>query len=615
MTVEIAALNSQKFNQINQIVSLGQAYAKYVNEIVMSLNKDEMNSYDVAIKYLIDAAAPVDALIASLDKTILGSAHALYDIYARITYELANIRKVVANPNYSKMAMYNFSGTTLNTIVLTRNQLIELIDNYTEIDVDSDSELIKHLINKINVGANIKTVLIFLMDTPSTNRFVVDLVKVAVTHTSGTNRDKLLSIIEREKDKIFSARRVKLPYGGVQGLVVRCGLVPVTSSMEFKQLLEIINNVQLDAPADTITGGGTKRAIKTAKTAAKYTKRQLSKDKLSKDKLPSDKSTSKDKPKPIDHVTSTFMLVDGCIDECFEHLAKINSMCVLLINKCTPNPIEFNINGLISTEYVEKYDLRARVGSCIDEKVLKRYNTVSELQPGVTAPSELQIWGQGDFALVFETINGKLFKLLSNDINKYVTPTYLLKPFIAGVNNRLLKYNLLHENEILSKYIDPKAGDTLASYQKTTAQFPIENALRDAREKLNEAFAEKITSYLPKSLQEFKEFIDKDKITSILTGVFLKYLPAAQNPEYAITYIVRFEDGIRAFNKEIDTNMRHAKVTDLSFRERSPNDLRRFLIDSFGDIVRISMDQMQKTKKFDDIEISLKEFYMDNKNI
>ena len=61
--------------------------------------------------------------------------------------------------------------------------------------------------------------------------------------------------------------------------------------------------------------------------------------------------------------------------------------------------------------------------------------------------------------------------------------------------------------------------------------------------------------------------------------------------------------------------MRNIKITDLTFRERSPNDLRKFLIDTFGDVVRRSIDEMRKTKKFDDIETSLKEFYMEQKNI
>jgi DNA-directed RNA polymerase alpha subunit len=69
------------------------------------------------------------------------------------------------------------------------------------------------------------------------------------------------------------------------------------------------------------------------------------------------------------------------------------------------------------------------------------------------------------------------------------------------------------------------------------------------------------------------------------------------------------------FNKEIDAHMRNIKITDLTFRERSPNDLRKFLIDTFGDVVRRSVDEMRKTKKFDDIETSLKEFYMEQKNI
>jgi DNA-directed RNA polymerase alpha subunit len=146
-------------------------------------------------------------------------------------------------------------------------------------------------------------------------------------------------------------------------------------------------------------------------------------------------------------------------------------------------------------------------------------------------------------------------------------------------------------------------------------QFPIETARRDLSEKLMEAFTERVTIVLPKNLQEFKELIDKDQISSILMGVFLKFLPVSQNPEYAITYIVRFEDIIRLFNKEIDAHMRNIKITDLTFRERSPNDLRKFLIDTFGDVVRRSVDEMRKTKKFDDIETSLKEFYMEQKNI
>lgn len=613
--MDIIELNKTKQFEVQLIIDLGKSYGKYINDIVMSLNKDEMVSYDAAITALVklreDTATLAQGLTMPIEQLLLKS-HELYQTYSDISANIAALHRVAMNPNYSRMAMYNFSGTTLNTIVINRNQLIETIERYSEINIDTDTKILKELIIRARVQEHLKQVLLFLMGSEhSTNRYIIELVRMAVKYTAGADRVKLLNIVEQEKDKTLKSSRQRLDYPGVQGLIVRCGLVPVTESVSFVDLLKLIDGVQIH---DTLSvdkrgdyaemldkiGGSRKErtvrsAIKTTKTQSKYVK---------------------SRPQTTINTAATSMFTTAnCTAECFEHLAKSNDLCVVLIDKCSNNPIEFNINGLISTEYVEKYDLRTRPGACVDDKVLKRYNTVSEMTAARTEPAKLQSWGQGAAALVIETINGDKYRILCNSMNHYFTPMSVIAPYMAGLNNRLIKYHLLHENDILAKCFDTKARDILANYQKSTVQFPIETARRDLSEKLMESFTERVTTVLPKNLQEFKELVDKDQINSIMMGVFLKFLPVSQNPEYAITYIVRFEDIIRLFNKEIDVHMRNIKITDLTFRERSPNDLRKFLIDTFGDVVRRSIDEMRKTKKFDDIETSLKEFYMEQKNI
>jgi hypothetical protein len=132
----------------------------------MSLNKDEMISYDAAITALVklreDTATLVHDLIMPIEQLLLKS-HELYQAYSGISMNIAILHRVALNLNYSRMAMYNYSGTTLNTIVINRNQLIETIDKYTEINIDTDTKILKELIARARVQEHLKQILLFYL--------------------------------------------------------------------------------------------------------------------------------------------------------------------------------------------------------------------------------------------------------------------------------------------------------------------------------------------------------------------------------------------------------------------------------------------------------------------
>lgn len=598
---DITQLNSVKFAELRIIIDTAKLYGGYVSDIVLSLNAPAMHAFNAALEETEAVMAAANVLLkdvaAANSQHLLSIGYKLYDHYQHIRRATEEFSNMARNAEYSRMAMYNFSGSTLGIITDARNKLIDLCESYVKLDVDTNTAGLKWFMTGINVSANLPIVLMFLFESHHTNGFIVELVRRAVKIATGVNRDKLMQIIEHEKNALFGATRVKFPYSGIQKLMVRCGLVPVTASMNMVTLLDVI----ADWSPKLITGGATKAATK------------------------SRRQKTKEPPVVIHHEAPTSVTIkvapeNKCQDDaaqCLQKLAEDNKICVVLIDKTSPGPVEFNINGLISDEYVDKYGLRTGPAICIDERVLKRFNTVSELSaPTLAAPKDVMIWRpESPNAIVFETLNGSLFRVMGTNLTEIIIPRSAIKPLIEGVNTRLLKYHRLHEAEILANCFDVKAAEIASAYEANDVQFPAESAQNMIADRLGVLFRERIMASPPRSTREFRELVDKEHIAPILTSVFLSYIADVRDPEYVVSYVVKFEDLIRLFVKEYEIGVRSAKVNDLTFRERSPRDLAQFLGDLFADIVKAALKELDRAKKFVDLEQSYKEFYMQRKMI
>ncbi len=199
-------------------------YFKLIQDIVMSINPTQY-------KQAMVAAEALQTINNEPSRTIEHSIAATMDIYqslGAIDMNIHSIIEVVLNETYSQLVVYNMSATYSLNIQQLRNTIHSLQEQYLDMSAQDDPLIL----NAALEGQSPDELFAFIMANDEViNKFTIRLLGHLITTISGEKRRQIELIVEKQKDYILGSIRVDVASGGIQGMMVRYGLRPITPSM------------------------------------------------------------------------------------------------------------------------------------------------------------------------------------------------------------------------------------------------------------------------------------------------------------------------------------------------------------------------------------------------
>lgn len=482
----------------------------------------------------------------------------LYNLLGNIKEMYPVIHDSLVNEKYLKMAIYNMSATYSLEIETNRITALNLLQQYYETCVD-DAEIIDIILDKVNLQTNIPTVLLFINDNEKmVNKFMIEVLRETIKHVNGDSKQRLLDLIEQQKNILFNSQRLVLKYRGPQSPLVRYGLCPKTLSMPIWELFELI---------------GAKWRSKTD------------------------------------------------IKDNFRQLATELHSHIFVIDKIASSPIEFDIRGLVSIEYITQNDLKTNPTNGLNKKILERYNTIKELPTGNTlmkfAVTRFLI-PNAKQAYIIETLNGNLYRLMSNTKELYADIDSV-RGLINGLSTRPIVYGHLHEMDIINKCFDEKSHIILNAYNEQVHAAPASYIVKEkVISDFMEEYEKVINQHIPISPSEFRDMVTGN--TNSINEILLYRLshsiktPEKGRAEYIITYMAKFDGIIRQFIKVLENKYNMYSISELLFKERTGNDLKQYLLAICKDIIVKVVNELDRAKQWTDYDISIKEFFLESKH-
>ncbi len=288
---------------------------------------------------------------------------------------------------------------------------------------------------------------------------------------------------------------------------------------------------------------------------------------------------------------------------------------VIVIHRVTASPIEFNLSGMINNEYILSHDLRTTLLTGLTKKVIDRFNTAKMLPRGDPKASSTEIFpGRDKSWRVVETINNTSYRVLSCDKSIDTSEDKIIG-LVNGITTRPHQYNMLHSEIILETCFDKKSTMYLADYEKEKITLPSSEPIR-------RSLLEKMTDYFEPEAQKIKNLaqlkhasIDVDKIADILLEILTHStgIHGKGTAEYLITYLVKFDNIIRVFIKELERQWSLTNVPSRTFDENTKAGLAKILTEIFKTTTAAAIDELDRSKLWTEYDISLKEFFLDRK--
>lgn len=296
------------------------------------------------------------------------------------------------------------------------------------------------------------------------------------------------------------------------------------------------------------------------------------------------------------------------LDENFKKMA--TEYGVVVINKSTNSPVEFDITKLISGSAPV---VKTNQMSGLTKTIIEKYNTAKMLTRGV-AHDYVKIY-KGDRAptkwYVVETINGMHYRFLGRG-GEILLPADSIHGLLHGLSTRAHMYNIVQSNEILAKCYDKNSQLILSAYADKKLSPPSTEPIKTAIvDKLTAWFTARVRNDTPSDLPHLRTlFINRHIISEIVTEVLTGTISAhgRSSSEYMLTYISKFDSIIRAFTKELDTQWLTENINIRVFKEYQHAQLQQHLIGLFSGLARRAVDYLDRTNTWVDHELSLKEF-------
>lgn len=570
---QISNLLKNRAVLLNKILDRSAKYVKSIRELIIK-NDPELHA---------KITNAVDALRASTDlhtDMSLMQTLNLYDTLNTIEENIKILYQIVINKNYEKQLLYDKSSTYSDEHYQDKRVFERTYDELLTTSVKDDEFIINTVIEHLDVKNHKDELFQFVTTDTKSNKFMFKLVSTLIKETSGTQKRTLERLIEDQKDKMLESSRLPNVKPGILGSMVRYGLRPLTDMIPIEELFS-----QIGFEYDN-------------------------------SKTP---------------------------DENFKIISETNG--VIVLTRSTKSPIDFDIRGLIDVDYIIKEDLKQAPIIGLNPKVIRRYETLKVLSEP-TPESPLKVYpGKTTSWYVFETAADSKYRLLVKENTNialkhggtempksaHMLSTLsrrkvegLRSPLVSenevigllkGLSLRAERYNHIQETEILSKCFDPLSKHILTTYTDTPHIIDINQFA--IQEKLMSKINEEIATSKPKHAADFKRIIlDQNTISTIITDVILqKQQHQRGSVEYLVTYVTRIDNMISSFMREAERQFRQESIPGRLFKEHTDSQIISILQDTFKNILKRTIEELNRNKSWSEYELSLKEYTLNKKQI
>jgi hypothetical protein len=485
----------------------------------------------------------------------------LYDNLVIVDGSLIILNKFIENTTYMKMATYNMSATYNLEVQRGHGRARAAYNLYKTITLDDDERIFTSVISSLDVKKRPDDAYRFIIENSSKiNKFTTALTGVLIEVCPIARHRSLELIIEKQRDQVLESQRVDISeLIGVSGQLLRYNMKPITSSLK---LIDLFKVLEVKYKSETTVEANFKALMDT-------------------------------------------------------HTG------VIVLNKASPSPIEFDIRGLIDEQFVIERNLKTNPVGGLNKKVLERFNTTRFLGRTSVNPTAAIKYANGTPSTwyVFETINGELYRVLSTS-DAFTVPADLIIGLLHGVSTRASQYNNLH---YLDSILDPNGPLIVSQYvdekQHVASSDPIKQHVVD---QMTEYFKQLIKINPVKNAIQLRTSVGSAPMITAITKIISANLThntkhagafGKGSTEYTLTHVLRVNSVTTSYIKELDRKWSNEIIEDRIFKEKTPDDLQTYIIERFTYLAGLAADELDAETKWVNYDISVKEYFLDRKDV
>ncbi len=623
----ISYMLTKLMNHVEVVTRRTSHFVSGMKDIISSMNMQEYNTTLSNLELLRAGIVEIPTMIKSRGLDIAEEALQLYIRLDKTDLAMEQIISVINNPTYERLSRTSASASIIVDSQLNRDAARRAHHNYTVERVQDDSVITEYITTDIIAAADSGNITYggifeFIMKNASiVNKFTVKLISRIITLVGDDQRRQLQSLVEQQKDDVVGSTRIDISArSGINGIMVRYGLVPASPLMPLAALLEwMIMSVKLDATNDT---------------------------------------------------NSTNVTIVG---EDAAAAARILDAGIIMINVTNASPVEFDLHGLIDAKYIAEHKLTVTKLAGVNKTTIAKYHTA--VMPAVkdsarSAPMVIHGDAASTHWYIIEMIcagGGGRYRALGvpTDVvkisigeipmvalnrrnNNKTTPTKKSKSSgkpkraeinpsviidknpihaavdpriprdnirgITGLSTRCYAYSDICADTIVRRACDDQLRVTVDEYEqhhKDTSGIAtaLTNVLAEQFAKLNP----EITS--PEHFRA--QALVRESTQAAMLRVFIHTTGTRGRgqDEYMITFIAKFDTIFTAFMRELEPQVAAAMPTARQFKELDARDLHRECVGAYRAAVAATARELERRAVWDNYDISLKQFVLDKRFI
>jgi len=616
----ISYMLTKLMNHVEVVTRRTSHFVSGIRDIISSMDMQEYNTTLSNIEYLRGCITSIPLMIKSTGLDIAGEALQLYIELDKTDLAMEQIIGVINNPTYERLSRTSASASIIVDSQLNRDAARRAHHNYTVERVQDDSIITEYITDMIMESASkgnvtYGSIFDFIMaHAHVVNKFTVKLISWIITLLPDGQRRQLEMLVEKQKDEIIGSTRVDVSTrAGINGLMVRYGLVPATRLMALDALLAHL--VGTHSISDTSAGT-------------------------------SDTFTGTD-------IAAAGTQLDAGI---------------VVINIADASPVEFDLHGLIDAGYIAEHKLTAGKLAGLNKTIIAKYKTATmDIPNGASKSLPMVIYGDkaSPCWYILETIDGTRYRALGvprvvskisigeipmiamnkrgkstkktksssgrtkraeinpsiiidkNPIHAAIDPRVprdQIRGLFEGLSTRCYQYNAICGETIVPRAVDPQLcviADEYEQYHKDTSG--ISAALTAT---LAEQFA-KLNPEITSPEHYRAQALVRESTHAALLKVFIHVTGTRGRgqDEYMISFVARFDTIATAFMRELEHQIGLTMPTARQFKELSKMDLHRELVGAYRAAVHAATHHLEKMAVYDNYDTSLKQFVLDKRFI
>lgn len=555
----ISYLLTKLMKYVEVVTRRTEHFVKVIASVISSMNPAEYDLTMQNLQYLKECIVAIPGIVTDGIHELANNALKLYSELEKTDAAMEQLISILNNNVYEKLSRISVSASLFIDAQLNRKTALKAYNDYLTHEVESDA-IITDYITEMLLAEDVNNAYDFIMQNSAiVNKFTVKLISKLIPMVTGEQRSQLQLLVEKQKDDVIGASKINISgWSGIQALILRYNLTPVTASMTKDKLCAEIASVL-----------GIQPTYDSAKS-----------------------------------------IMDNLV---------LSTHGVIMINISNSSPIEFDLRPVASAEYIAENNLMTNPISGLTKTVLARFKTAVMLPVGADTgfsgitplPTYTISANDKQQYIIVETINGDLYRALGAD-GGILVPRERITGMIEGISTRYSRYNEIQSESIIKRAVDSHAAETMAEFENSNRDTSgIPAAIVEA---LTKSFSERADT-----IRDIGHFRDQAMAADITRGVLLKVFKHVTGTkgrghiEYLVTFVAKFDHIFSKFMTELERKVDERPIAKRTFTELAKNELKKELISAYRAIIESVASDLDKLKLWENYDTSLKQFAMDKR--